>query len=51
MNLKMKKLELEIGNIGRSSTQEVQNIVMNNLSKDNNFMISVKSGSKGNQIT
>jgi|SaaInlStandDraft_1057018.scaffolds.fasta_scaffold00990_10 DNA-directed RNA polymerase beta' subunit len=46
--LKMKKLELEIGNIGRSSTQEVENIVMNNLSKKNNFMISVKSGSKGN---
>lgn len=47
-DLKMKKLELEIKNIGYSTTQEVENIVMNNLSKDNNFMISIKSGSKGN---
>lgn len=46
-DLKMKKLELEIKNIGYLTTQEIMKIVMDNLSRNNNFMISVKSGSKG----
>ena len=45
--LKMAKLEIEILNISGDVTREVSEIVEKNLPDDNNFMISVKSGSKG----
>jgi DNA-directed RNA polymerase II subunit RPB1 len=46
--LKMAKLELDILKIGGNATREVQAIVTKQLPNDNNFMISVDSGSKGN---
>lgn len=46
--LKMAKLELDILKIGGNATREVQAIVTEQLPTDNNFMISVDSGSKGN---
>jgi DNA-directed RNA polymerase II subunit RPB1 len=46
--LKMAKLELDILNIGNKTTEGVQAIVTKQLPVDNNFMISVDSGSKGN---
>ena len=45
--LKMEKLEMDITNVGNAATRDVSEIVSNNLPDDNNFMISVNSGSKG----
>jgi DNA-directed RNA polymerase beta' subunit len=45
--LKMAKLEIDISNIGNAATRDVSEIVSKNLPDDNNFMISVDSGSKG----
>ena len=47
--LKMAKLEFDIKNIGSSANSDVSEIVSKNLPKDNNFMISADSGSKGDE--
>jgi len=43
------KLEIELKKIATSGTDEVNNIVFENLPDDNNFIISIKSGSKGSE--
>ena len=43
------KLEIELKKIATSGTDEVNNIVFENLPEDNNFIISIKSGSKGSE--
>ena len=45
--MKMAKIEIDIANIGNKATNNISGIVSKNLPIDNNFMISVDSGSKG----
>lgn len=47
--LKMAKLEVDMLNIGGKITEDIEEIVSENLPEDNNFIISVESGSKGNR--
>jgi len=47
--LKMAKLEVGLLNIGHKITENIEEIVSENLPEDNNFIISVESGSKGNR--
>ena len=48
-DLKMEKLELDILNIGGDITRKIEKTVFDNLPEDNNFIISVESGSKGDK--
>lgn len=43
------KLEIDIGNIAGNAATEVEQIVFENLPEDNNFIISIKSGTKGKE--
>jgi DNA-directed RNA polymerase II subunit RPB1 len=43
------KLEMDIGNIASRAANEVEQIVFDNLPEDNNFIISIKSGTKGKE--
>lgn len=46
--LRMTALEIELMNITAETSQDVENIVQENMPKDNHFIQCVKSGSKGN---